>query len=752
MGTVSLFARPLSPLASVRRLASRIDAPSGFGLGAIAAAGLGIALLVTLVLAAAPAGAVVTEAGPVKVGLQPRIENAYVESRQPSNFANPAGNPVLHSMNTFVIYWDPTDHYHGDWQNFIDAYMQHAAAASGSLESVFAVAQQYTDRSNAPATYKQTFKGAYTDSKPYPGSGCTDPEPFLVADRIGPEVAGKHTSVCLTSEQIQEEVESFVKAHSLPTGLGDVYFLLTPPGATVCLDAGGALGHCSDYEAGNEESYAHSFCSYHADINPGGPPAGSASTILYAAIPWTAGGYGDPLLNELDRRPGWECQDGGINPAGKHGYELEKLKERNKEEQEAFEKLSPEEQQEAELEAVAEGPHAEEPNQQSCPTVYDGGCDTGLSDLVISQIGLEQVNTITDPLLNGWQDPAHNENTDECRFRYGLVHGGGVTAVLESLAGTLFDQVLSNGKYYLNDTFNLAAFQLPYPGAGCLNHANLAPEFTAPTPVNAGETVGFDGMESNIALNAATGYDSKGAPTQNYATYSWNFGDGSAAVTGFAPGAPACENPWLSPCAASVMHSYQYGGTYSVTLTVTDVGGDTAQVSHNVTVIGPPPPPPSGGGSGATPGAGTPGTGTPGSTGGTTLTPAVPAPVAAAAVLSHSLRIVRRNGLAVRYSVNEQVAGRFEVLIDRSLAKRLGVGGSPAAGLPSGWPPQLVIGKALVVTTKGGGSTVHIQLSHATGKRLARLHKVTLLLRMVVRNAGHTPTSTTVLTSFSLGR
>ena len=65
---------------------------------------------------------------------------------------------------------------------------------------------------------------------------------------------------------------------------------------------------------------------------------------------------------------------------------------------------------------------------------------------------------------------------------------------------------------------------------------------------------------------------------------------------------------------------------------------------------------------------------------------------------------------------------------------------------------QVVIGKALLVTTKAGGSTVHIQFSKRTSQRLARLHKVSLLLRLVVRNASRKPTSTTVLSSFTLTR
>ena len=45
---------------------------------------------------------------------------------------------------------------------------------------------------------------------------------------------------------------------------------------------------------------------------------------------------------------------------------------------------------------------------------------------------------------------------------------------------------------------------------------------------------------------------------------------------------------------------------------------------------------------------------------------------------------VLRSGLVVRYSVNEQVAGRFEVLLASSIARRIGLHGAPATGLAKG--------------------------------------------------------------------
>ncbi len=144
-----------------------------------------------------------------------------------------------------------------------------------------------------------------------------------------------------------------------------------------------------------------------------------------------------------------------------------------------------------------EGPHPQEPNQVKCPSP-DGGCDTGLADLIINQIAVEQQNIVTDPLLNAWQDPNGNEATDECRDWFAPVLGGNVGAQEESDAGTLFNQALVGNDYYLNTAFNLAALKLPYPGVPCLPGVALLPQFTAPNPVNVNEIVGFDGMESDI--------------------------------------------------------------------------------------------------------------------------------------------------------------------------------------------------------------------------------------------------------------
>lgn len=746
---MNLFARPLSP-ADLSTVAAR---------RLLLTAAIALTLAAALVLAPARAGAYVAHIGPISVGQQPRLVNVeeekhlapglptylpleYEETKLPPTapytFANGEGNPVLHGTNTWAIFWDPlNDYYHGDWEELIEKYFKRAAEASGSLGSIYSVDAQYTDKSNRPASYQQSYRGGQVDTHAYPTSGCTDPAPLPKGERETKKVP---PTTCLTSEQVADELEWFITQHALPRGMNNVYYLLTPPGVTVCLDAGGASGHCSDFAA-TTESYDNSFCSYHADINPGNPKEGGPGTILYGVIPWSAGEFKDPDYF-LEQKPGWECQDGGFNPASKPAEEKEKRKKKSESEEKAFKEKN-EEEKAKQLEAeVLEAPHEQEPNQQSCPT-SDGGCDYALADLIINQISLEQQNIVTDPLLNAWKDENGYEDTDECRYFFAPTIGGSATANPETAAGSLFNQELAGQDFYLNDAYNYASVMLNYPGVPCLIGTSLEPKFTAPSPVGYDETVGFNGMESDVSLNAQMNYSASGSPQANYATFTWNFGDGTPEVSGYAPGTPTCESPWLSPCAASVYHIFQYGGTYEVTLTVRDVAGDTASVSHLVSVAGPPRPGSSGSGSG---GSGSGSSGGSGSSPGSQSAPK--SPVAAALIVPQSLRTAARKGLTVYYSVNEQVAGNFEVLLNRALAHKLGISGSLAAGLPAGSAPELVIAKAILVTTKGGHNAVHIQFSKRTAARLAHAHKVPLTLRLVVRNTSAGTTS--VVTSLTL--
>jgi hypothetical protein len=696
---------------------------------------------------AAPAGAVVTEVAGTQVGLQPRTPNIAGPA---GSFSNQNGNTIVNGADVYAVYWDPGAWFHHEWVTNVDQFLQRLGASSGEFGTIFAALGQYRDRSNTQAGYHFVFKGAYSDTTPYPAEKCSDPEELLI---------GQIT--CVTDAQVRTELQSFIASHATQKGMNAIYYVLTPPGVAVCLDE--ASAHCSDYALTSTEvekgerksaSYKESFCSYHGAINPDKAAQGNGNTILYAAIPWSAGYEGGPV-NFLpaagNAGQAYDCQDGGWSPE-KAEETKEKIKALNKGEKEALEAETPEEKAVTERRRSLEGPHIEEPNQAE--KGEEGDYAQALTDVLVNQIAVEQANIVTDPLLASWRDPITGlEATDECRNAFSSTAGfskinGSVTASLNTEAGQLSNEYVAGGSYYINNVVNSGAL---HQGGNCVGGVGLVPRFTSPNPVNSGELVDFDGMESTVSEFKGAIFGPSGPPTTTYATFKWSFGDGTSEVTGFAPGAPTCEAPWLSPCAASVFHSYKYGGTYAVTLTVTDVAGNVAGVSHEVTVNGPLPP------SAVPPPGAAPGTGSTGSTTGSTGnggkgSGTVPVtPVAKAGVASHSLRTALRRGLAVTYSVNEQVAGHFEVLISRALAGKLKITGPAASGLPAGTPPQIVIAKAVLVTTKGGRSTVHIKFSKKIAARLKHTHSAPMMLRLVVRNASSSsPESATVLSSVTL--
>src|SRR5205085_2608923 len=110
------------------------------------------------------------------------------------------------------------------------------------------------------------------------------------------------------------------------------------------------------------------------------------------------------------------------------------------------------------------------------------------------------------------------------------------------------------------------------------------------------------------------------------------------------------------------------------TLTASDVGGHVATITKPVTVVGPPPPASgsaSGPGAGSSSGSGANGSGGSGGSGGAGGSAASKTPVATAVVLTRSLKSALKHGLLVSYSVDQQVAGHVEVLLSRSMARRL---------------------------------------------------------------------------------
>ncbi len=703
---------------------------------------------------AAPAEAAVSTFGETTVGLQPRDSGTQGEGSAAS-FENETGDAVLHGTSIYTIYWDPEDvfHEHHEWLTGIDHFMQQLGASSGQLGTIFAALAQYRDRTNVGASDSRVWKGSYHDFAKYPTSGnCADPNPMFLFE-------GELT--CLTDAQLREQLQTYVAEHGLPKGMNSVYYLMLPPGVTVCV----AEEHCSDYVVSEAEaekgerkstSWKNSFCSYHGAINPGKSVNGDANTILYGAIPWTAGTLGLAgfsregfTFEPLFYNQGFDCQDGGWNvEGGKLKREVPKAAGKTEEEILKGEKGTPEEKAALEKKIRLENAHQQEPNQEGKGEI--GDYSAGLADLTINQIAMEQADIVTDPLFASWKDGTGHEVTEICHDIFGNTDKNGIEgsgqADPETEAGFLSNETIGDGRYYVNNVYSAGE-------SHCAGAVGLVPRFTAPDPVNSGETVSFNGMGSTVSLLQTPSFPASGPPTETYATFAWNFGDGTEAK-GFAPGSAPCEAPWLSPCAGSVFHTYAYGGTYEVTLTVTDVAGHVGVETHPVTVVGPPPPgsPGAAGGSGSGSGSAGPGSAGPGSGSGKGAGATPPGkPVASAALASRSLKNALKKGVAIGYSVNEQVTGHFEVLMSRKLAHKLKIGGTPALGLPAGTPPQLVIAKAILVTTKGGRSVVHVKLPKKVVARLRHAHRAPLMLRLIVRNAASThPETTTVISSATL--
>jgi len=171
------------------------------------------------------------------------------------------GGPVMPSNTNYAIYWDPSGGgaFPAGYMTGIDKWFEDLAHDSGGLQNTDSVLAQYGDESGHLANYDSHFGGAFLDTDPYPANGCA------AAAR------------CLNLAQLRAEVIAFVQAHSLPTDLEHMYFLLTPDGVESCTDTKEKV--CSK---GTGPPHA-AYCAFHEYIEL---PKGG---IVYANIPYVGG-------------------------------------------------------------------------------------------------------------------------------------------------------------------------------------------------------------------------------------------------------------------------------------------------------------------------------------------------------------------------------------------------------------------------------------------------------------------------------
>ena len=136
------------------------------------------------------------------------------------SFSKLAGSPKPATF-TFV----PT------YENLINQYFTDVAAASASnaVDNVYSVdTQYYSNPPHVNIQYSSTFGGSFVSHDPLPPSGCEDTfddGTTIVAD-----------PVCLTDQQLEDEIQHVLTVNGWHGGLGNIFFLMTPDGVGSCFD------------------------------------------------------------------------------------------------------------------------------------------------------------------------------------------------------------------------------------------------------------------------------------------------------------------------------------------------------------------------------------------------------------------------------------------------------------------------------------------------------------------------------------
>ena len=250
-----------------------------------------LAVLMVLALGAGQAGAVVARIGGRSYGLTPvrgvnlaRMPAAERARSSPTRAPGVPlrydstgqleshGGPVMHSVTTHVVYWDPSSEFTATTKGIFSAFFTDVAHDSGSPTNVFAVAGQYTD-STGHAAYISTSGGAKVDKDPYPSAGTCAAPKGAFADP-GPY------SKCLYDGQLRSELSSFIGKEELPTGPTQLYFLVLPHKVVSCFPE-------EDPEIEEEACSNNVFCAYHSSF---GAPS---KEVIYATIPFSLLDTGD---------------------------------------------------------------------------------------------------------------------------------------------------------------------------------------------------------------------------------------------------------------------------------------------------------------------------------------------------------------------------------------------------------------------------------------------------------------------------
>jgi hypothetical protein len=301
-------------------------------------------------------------------------------------------------------------------------------------------------------------------------------------------------STCLFDSQLRSELSTVIGEESLPKGSTQLYFVLLPHAVATCLP---------ETIAGKQVCSNNFYCAYHSYISPA-----TANEIIYADIPFSL----------LDSSFAKGCQSDG---------------------------------------------HAEIqlPNGDKGTS----NAETRFADVALKYLSHEYIEAATDPLVNfetAWVDEEGLEIADKCN---GIpfeeeegepgfdTHAFTPTLGGSAVSGTLFNQAIDTGHYYLQSEWDNA-------GEACL----MKPLALTASAIGVG------------AATAGSPVSFTSSASDPYGAFepSWTFGDGGAA-TGPSPS-----------------HTYAAAGEYTVTMTPKDAltGSTASAIVTTVTVASPPAP------------------------------------------------------------------------------------------------------------------------------------------------------------------
>ncbi|HUZ29414.1 MAG TPA: PKD domain-containing protein [Solirubrobacteraceae bacterium] len=649
------------------------------------------------------------------------------------------GGDVMTANQTFALTWDPNRTYYSGTRNYVEQFLRDVADGSGALTSPYAVTPQYKGP-NGAAQNKSKFGGGCIDygsvggscyfnttvpGNDFPANGC---QPAGHSFTGFSNVPGTNT-VCLTDSQIQTELLSKIRQtdlthHTVP-GYTPLVTMLLPPGVEACLDptnklcsANAALAPPLNTPTSSATGGAVAPGTYNVETTyatASGESAPSAPMLVTVAPPTApaSGGSGSPspppppsgTITVPSPPPAsgatgyyvYITQSGGTAFMRQAGpipigtpYSLSAAPITGPSPSLPLFFCS----YHSQLPVTLADGSTQEVQYVVQPWTADTACDEpglplggntpdelskNIADVLVSPLSAAQIASIVNPGINGWFALNGSEINDRVLSdpARGIQPAGCVPL------GGAFDTVqVGSNSYILQREFNNAAAietepytlgdLLPIQYDGCANGVVLSPHFVVPNAIEPGDEVWLDGSTTSSTLMVPN------------AGYQWNLGDGSAGS------------------GASVVHVFQKPGSYTVTLNVTDRGGNPATISQTIQVLlpnGQPYSPP----------------------------PATQRLQARIHLIPQSLAHALHGGIAAVLNSNEAADGFASVLISRAVAKR--------AHIQAGRGPSVVIGRGTISGIKGGVVTLHLRLSRTIAAKLARLRHVTLTVHLMLIGA-----------------